>query len=607
MSQERTGAAALGAMARALRAALTPARGLAPAQALGPALASALALALSLGLPWSAAPALAETSEATLADSDGDGVEDGADCRPLDASVWSPPSEARNLTLSGGATTTLAWSAPSAPGGSIVVYDVLRSASPWDFSAAACIFENRTTRTTTDSAMPADLFCYLVRAKNACGENLGTNSSGLPRTGASCSLGGGELCGNDGQCASGYCTDGYCCESRCGGDCEACDLPGGEGACQAVPAGSDPHNDCPADPASTCARTGQCSGIRTCALYASGIQCAAPFCASDTSSGRQDTCDGAGSCTDGGTQDCLPYRCDAATGQCRTACTASGQCAPNHSCKLATGQCLSDDGQTCSANGECYNNACCSNTCRNLTNDVSNCGACGLACTNPHGTTACVAGACAPSCSGGWGSCDGNPANGCERSLTTVTDCGGCNVPCSYPNATASCATGSCAFVACNAGYDNCDSNTGNGCEVAHATYPNSCSVPEYVGTACGDEHCGAFCLTTGTWTTFASKTGTTAKWFRARATECSSTCSAATGHRLTLYVPSNIDYDLYVYSPCGIQLAQSQNGTGQTEQLTVSRSETGGDDSFDYWVEVRYYSGSSCGSWSLTFEGRCQ
>ena len=35
-------------------------------------------------------------------------------------------------------------------------------------------------------AQPADLFCYLVRASNACGETLGTSSSGLPRATSAC-------------------------------------------------------------------------------------------------------------------------------------------------------------------------------------------------------------------------------------------------------------------------------------------------------------------------------------------------------------------------------------------------------------------------------------
>jgi hypothetical protein len=70
-------------------------------------------------------------------------------------------------------------------------------------------------------------------------------------------------------------------------------------------------------------------------------------------------------------------------------------------------------------------------------------------------------------CPAGYADCDGQPGNGCERALTTNTDCGGCGVPCALPHAVTSCAAGACAFVACSAGFHDCDGDAANGCESA--------------------------------------------------------------------------------------------------------------------------------------------
>lgn len=127
---------------------------------------------------------------------------------------------------------------------------------------------------------------------------------------------------------------------------------------------------------------------------------------------------------------------------------------------------------------------------------VDHCGTCGTACTNAHGTTGCVGGTCAPECDTGWGSCNGNPDDGCETFLRTLTDCGSCGTPCDIPNASESCSTGTCQLAACNVGYDNCDGNQTNGCELNHEAYSNSCSAAEVLGGFCGDVSCGLFCPT---------------------------------------------------------------------------------------------------------------
>jgi hypothetical protein len=110
----------------------------------------------------------------------------------------------------------------------------------------------------------------------------------------------------------------------------------------------------------------------------------------------------------------------------------------------------------------------------NLQSDSNNCGACGVRC---GANSTCQAGRCA--CTAGFGDCDNGPANGCETPLNTISNCNGCGLTCGpYANATATC-TGAVNMRACGltcaAGFRDCDSNLGNGCEVNIGTDRLNC------------------------------------------------------------------------------------------------------------------------------------
>ena len=216
-------------------------------------------------------------------------------------------------------------------------------------------------------------------------------------------------------------------------------------------------------------------------------------------------------------------------------------------------------------------------------------------------------------CGFNFGNCDGSEANGCETSLTSLSNCGSCGGACSLPNASATCSTGQCRVASCNNGFSNCDGIDSSGCEVVHDTYPvpGYCGIAgaEFVGSACGDL---LLSCTASNWYTFATRTGRGEAWFGSRVNECNLQffCCADLTARITLQVPPGIDYDLYAWSACGVLLGSSANGTGQTDQITLSRNDTCGgfsdpNDSFDFWIEVRWYSGGSCSNWTVTFEGR--
>jgi hypothetical protein len=129
----------------------------------------------------------------------------------------------------------------------------------------------------------------------------------------------------------------------------------------------------------------------------------------------------------------------------------------------------------------------------NLQTDPLNCGACGIVCSAPTSTTACIAGACViASCTPGYVDADKNPTNGCECMVTNggvelcdgadndcdgvidngfdlqsdAKNCGACAVVCSATNADSFCQNGACAF-ACKPGYYDADKKASDGCEYA--------------------------------------------------------------------------------------------------------------------------------------------
>lgn len=199
--------------------------------------------------------------------------------------------------------------------------------------------------------------------------------------------------------------------------------------------------------------------------------------------------------------------------------------------------------------------------------------------------------------------------NVCTDDVCAGAD-GSCSHPdntdfCDLPNATGTCGEGSCGLDACLFGYSNCDANGENGCEVSHGTASNVCAAATDVGTADGDVNCGFICGANGSWTLFATQTGQNSRWYRSRVRE-DSNCAAAIEHRIRLVVPPGVDYDLFAYKPCGeAAIASSTGGTGIDESIVVQALDSvEADDSFDYWIEVRFVSGASCESYTLWFEG---
>jgi len=121
-----------------------------------------------------------------------------------------------------------------------------------------------------------------------------------------------------------------------------------------------------------------------------------------------------------------------------------------------------------------------------LSSDMQNCGACGAVCQLDHASSQCQGGLCLiVSCDSGWSDCNGSDADGCESDTASdPLNCGSCGAACQYAHASAACSAGQCSLQACDGGFDDCNGDDADGCEVelasdaAHCgSCQNACSV----------------------------------------------------------------------------------------------------------------------------------
>jgi hypothetical protein len=179
-----------------------------------------------------------------------------------------------------------------------------------------------------------------------------------------------------------------------------------------------------------------------------------------------------------------------------------------------------------------------------LTADIDNCGACGRACTNPHGTTSCESGQCVFACDLGAMDCNGDPLDGCE----SLHD-----------------ANPTCAMV-----FDAGSVDGDAGVDL----------VREFTGT---DESFVTIVL--------------------AENSDVSRSVTAA----IELDSPPGMNFDLLVAcGACGGGVyASSTQGEGFTDTVYFREGDdSGADDGRRITVEVRWVSGDICGEWTLRVIG---
>ncbi|MDI3292048.1 hypothetical protein [Polyangium sp. 15x6] len=335
----------------------------------------------------------------------------------------------------------------------------------------------------------------------------------------------GASCGGANECASGFCVDGVCCNAACGGACQACSTlkkgSGANGVCGSIAVGTDPDSECLEQSASSCGTNGVCNGAGACQLYAAGTVCAASSCTGGTQT-NADTCNGMGTCADGGTKACAPYVCGA--GSCKQACVGDSDCAAGSACVNGVCGTKKPLGVACTQanecqSGFCVDGVCCDTTCSGLCQACSKAkkgsgttdGTCGviLVGTDPDnecseqsvvtcgtngfcsGTgscqlypagTACVAASCmgstlmkADTCNGMGACIDGGTTNCSPYACTTAA----CKVTCA--------ADADCVSTHYCAGAQGClaKKNTGSACAAAKECASGFCVDGVCCATAC--------------------------------------------------------------------------------------------------------------------------
>ncbi len=114
--------------------------------------------------------------------------------------------------------------------------------------------------------------------------------------------------------------------------------------------------------------------------------------------------------------------------------------------------------------------------------DPQNCGVCGASCATAAlahvSKPLCVAGKCDYlACAAGFNDCDGNRVNGCESDpQSDVDNCGGCSLACKPAHVSAAtCSAGKCGYGKCLDGFLDCDAKAVNGCEIDSQSDPLHC------------------------------------------------------------------------------------------------------------------------------------
>jgi hypothetical protein len=234
---------------------------------------------------------------------------------------------------------------------------------------------------------------------------------------AACAL--GRRCLGSADCANGTCFRGICVASGC---------------TNGVKDGAETDADCGGGSCLGCAAPLVCAQNTDCdSLRCEAGHCLAPACDDGVRNGKESDLDCGNSCTPCALGracfsgvDCASGRCE--QGACALVCAdgladCDGNPANGCECKAPGGECAAG---WADCNGQA------SDGCETqLSVDAANCGACGSVCEATNASaTACVEGACQPTCSAGFGACQ-SPKLGCSTTFGTSENCAQCGQTCS--------------------------------------------------------------------------------------------------------------------------------------------------------------------------------
>jgi hypothetical protein len=293
-----------------------------------------------------------------------------------------------------------------------------------------------------------------------------------------------DACGPGLTPCGGGCVDTSSDLGNCGGCGKACTVANGGGTCELglckVASCTAGFDDCNHDASDGCEKSlktaldcGAC-GV-PCLVNGSPGSCATGQCKVSSCPALTEDCDGNAA---NGCETSLETLTNC--GACGQSCSranadatcAGGKCAIAK-CKAPFGDCDGQDANGCETNTSI---------------NKDHCGGCGKLCDLPHASSICNAGACQIlSCAAGWTNCNPDQNDGCETdTFNDTSNCGGCALPCKPPNAAGACSNGKCKVASCSAGWDDCNKDPQDGCEVHLGTNAKNCGG---CGRACSNSH----------------------------------------------------------------------------------------------------------------------
>lgn len=269
--------------------------------------------------------------------------------------------------------------------------------------------------------------------------------------------------------------DGTETDEDCGGACKQCrrgeqcdvhaDCENGEctnGRCQDASCDDDVKNgdesdiDCGGEDCMPCQAPRACRADSDCSSkHCEGGLCQAATCNDGIQNGRETDVDCGGTDCDG---------CEVGR-----ACKGRSDCAGPERAVSESVTCDEDTG-TCqlvcgAGTADCNQRA--ADGCEvTLGNDPEHCGACDTPCDLDNAEAQCLGGRCQiTACAEGFENCNTEVSDGCEVDITEDIDhCGACNATCSRHHGSSSCEAGVCR-ITCDENFEDCNQDLIDGCE----------------------------------------------------------------------------------------------------------------------------------------------
>jgi hypothetical protein len=173
--------------------------------------------------------------------------------------------------------------------------------------------------------------------------------------------------------------------------------------------------------------------------------------------------------------------------QCRADGSGYGECTGCPGTTTGTG----GTGGATSSTGTGGHGGCAADT----NTDVLNCGACGHACSTANGIPLCTGGVCQIACAAGFDDCNHDAGDGCEVNLKEdPAHCGTCDNACPALHTMPTCSAGACGIGSCSPGWADCNMTLGDGCEIDLTADPFNCGTckKSCQGGGCNASACGA-------------------------------------------------------------------------------------------------------------------